>query len=65
MKSNSVIATMLLTLLGVAACAQATDAGFSVAASSRRRTLIAATPSGAADRCSEGRSGWSPSTDRI
>lgn len=31
MKSNSVIATMLLTLSGVAACAQTTDVGFSVA----------------------------------
>jgi TonB-like protein len=31
MKPKSVIATMLLTLLGVAACAQTTDAGFSVA----------------------------------
>lgn len=31
MKSESVIATMLLTLLGVAACGQTTDAGSSVA----------------------------------
>jgi TonB family protein len=31
MKSKSVIATRLLALLGFAACAQTTDAGFSVA----------------------------------